>query len=411
LAAANPIHDFSPDLHSDPGGGLRLVVTPADRFARPYGPEQAAVISRSDMDEAHSWLVAFPGYAPTPLVSLPGLAGRLGVAQLDIKHEGYRFGVGSFKALGPPYALARLLAEIGGLEGSPAAVLGALARGESPKSALRVCTATSGNHGRALAWAAQLFRCPCVIYMPEATSPHREHAIRAFGAEVVRVPGNYDQSLVRTRHDSEREGWILIGEPASKRSINVPRHTLHGYSVLGQELIDAAKEAPPTHVFVSAGGGKLAAGVVGAWWLRAGDQRPRIVVVAPHQADSPLRSIAAGQSVPAAGDLTTLMDGLSVGQISPLAWPMLDGGAAAVVTISDRMGIEALRILAHPAPPDPVVEIGETGVAALAGLLAASAEPQARKLLGLDHNSRVIAIGCEGVTDPVIYRKLVDGSG
>jgi diaminopropionate ammonia-lyase len=248
--------------------------------------------------------------------------------------------------------------------------------------------------------------------MPEATSPHRERAIRAFGADVVRVPGNYDQSLVRARQDAEREGWILIGESASPHSANIARHTLHGYSVLCQELIDAAgREAPPTHLFVSAGSGKLAAGVIAAWWLRAGDQRPRIVVVAPHQADSPLRSVAAASRVPAEGNLTTLMDGLSVGHISPLAWPILDGGAAAIVTISDRIATHALRILAHPAPPDPVVELGETGVAALAGLLAASTEPQARKLLGLDHNSRVIAIGCEGVTDPLIYRQLVDGSG
>jgi diaminopropionate ammonia-lyase len=395
VADAAPIHDFSADL--------RLVVTPAQRFARHYGPEQEAVMSRSDMDEAQRWLCAFADYAPTPLIPLPGLAGRLGVARLHIKHEGHRFGVGSFKALGPPYALARLLAEIAGLHDSQAVLQGALARGAAPTSAPRVGTATSGNHGRALAWAAQLFRCPCVIYMPAATSPHRERAIRGFGAEVVRVPGNFDQSLIRARHDAEREGWILVGES---------RHTLHGYSVLGQELIDAAdRQAPPTHVFVSAGSGKLAAGVVAACWLRAGDQRPRVVVVAPHQADSPLRSVAAGNPVPAEGNLTTVMDGLSVGRISPLAWPMLDGGAAAAVTISDRIAIEALRILAHPVPPDPVVELGETGVAAFAGLLAASAEPQARKFLELDHDSRVIAIGCEGVTDPVIYRKLVDGSG
>jgi diaminopropionate ammonia-lyase len=108
--------------------------------------------------------------------------------------------------------------------------------------------------------------------------------------------------------------------------------------------------------------------------------------------------------------LTTLMDGLSVGQISALAWPMLDGGAAATVTISDAIAIEALRTLAHPSPPDPAVELGETGVAAFAGILAALAHPPARKLLGLDEDSRVIAIGCEGVTDPTIYRTLVGRS-
>jgi diaminopropionate ammonia-lyase len=368
-------------------------------------------MSRSDMDEARRWVRAFDGYALTPLVSLPDLAGRLGVERLQIKHEGHRFGVGSFKALGPPYALARLLAEHAGTGESPAAFLNTHARRAAPiNDSITVCAATSGNHGRALAWAAQLFRCPCVIYMPESTSQHREQAIRGFGADVVRVPGNFDRSLARAQQDAEREGWILVGGSVSPRWPNVPRHVLHGYSVLGQELIEAAgPEGAPTHVFVSAGSGKLAAAVIAAWWLHAGDQRPRVVIVAPHQADSPLRSVAAGKRVPAEGDLTTLMDGLSVGQISALAWPMLDG-AAATLTISDTVAIEALRILARPVSPDPVVALGETGVAAFAGLLAASAQPQARKLLGLDQNSRVIAIGCEGVTDQAIYRKLVDGS-
>jgi diaminopropionate ammonia-lyase len=401
---ATPIYDF--------GADLRLAVTPAERFARPYGPEQDAVMTRSDMDDARRWLGAFAAYAPTPLVALPGLAARLGVERLHIKHEGHRFGVGSFKALGPPYALARLLAENAGMHDNPALFLDRCARQATPiNDSIRVCAATSGNHGRALAWAAQLFRCPCVIYMPESTSQHREQVIRGFGADVVRVPGNFDRSLERAQQDAEREGWILVGESVSPRWANVPRHVLHGYAVLGQELIDAADPAePPTHVFVSAGSGKLAAAVVAAWWLRTGARRPRVVVVAPHQADSPLRSVAAGKRVPAAGDLTTLMDGLSVGQISALAWPLLDG-AAATLTISDSVAIEALRILARPASLDPVVDLGETGVAAFAGLLAASAEPEARELLGLDQRSRVIAIGCEGVTDPAIYRKLVHRSG
>src|SRR5262249_15014107 len=159
------------------------------------------------------WVRAFDCYAPTPLVSLPGLAARLGVGRLQIKHEGHRFGVGSFKALGPPYALARLLAGNVGLHDSPAALLDRLARpGAPPDDSVRVCAATSGNHGRALAWAAQRFRCPCVIYMPESTSRHRERAIRGFGAGVVRVPGTFDESLARARQDAEREGWIVVGE-------------------------------------------------------------------------------------------------------------------------------------------------------------------------------------------------------
>lgn len=391
---------------------LRLCLAPGDR-RQPYGSQQQAVMARDDLRQAVEAVRAWPSYRPTPLVTLPALARRLGLGTLEIKDEGRRFAVGSFKALGPPYAVARLLAqEIARQTHEPLPAMSDLLAGcyRSVAASIGLCAATSGNHGRALAWAARLFGCRCVIYMPQATSPYRERAIRDLGADVVRVPGNYDESLRRAVADAQREGWIVIGEVPPAAWPDVPRQVLHGYAVLGAELAESwAASRPPTHVFVSAGSGKLAAAVTAALWLEYGERRPSVVVVQPHTADCVYQSGLARQRAPAAGNLVTLMDGLSVGQVSPLAWPLLASGAAAFMTIPDSTAVQALRALARPSGGDPPVELGETGVAAIAGVLATAANDEARQALQLDADSRVVAIGCEGVTDPDIYRNLLSG--
>jgi diaminopropionate ammonia-lyase len=390
---------------------MRFCLTPPDEFCRPWGTDQETIITAAEHEQALSTVSKWPGYAPTALIGLPVLAHELGVAQIAVKDEGQRFAVGSFKALGPPYALAHLLAAIVARRtGREQVPVGDLLDGKyrSITSEVCSCAATSGNHGRALAWAAQSLGCRCVIFIPEQTSAHRKQAVSRFGAQVVRVPGNFDSSVIAARATAEREGWIMVGEVAPRDWPDVPRHILHGYSVLGAELIAASSERRPTHVFVSAGSGKLAAGIVAALWLKYGSDRPRVVVVQPHSADCVYQSALARNRTPAAGDLVTLMDGLAVGQVSVLAWPILRGGAAASITISEESAIRALRRLARPQPGDPVVELGETGVAAFAGLLAVAANPEARRLLQLNETSQVIAIGCEGVTDPEIYQRLVN---
>lgn len=397
-------------MTNEPGPQLRVCLTPPDEFAHPWGADQQAVMTEGEYAQACTAHSEWPGYAPTPLVSLPVLARELGVAQIDIKDEGERLAVASFKALGPPYALARLLATTVARQTGRAQVpLAELfdGRHKAITSGVCSCAATSGNHGRALAWAAQALHSRCVIFMPQETSAHREQAIRRFGADVVRVPGNFDASVVRARTAAEREGWIIVGEVSQPDWPDVPRHILHGYSVLGSELIADMGQRRATHVFVSAGSGKLAAGITAALWLKYGHDRPRVVVVQPHRADCVYQSALARRRTAAAGDLVTIMDGLSVGQVSPLAWPFLRGGAAAGITISDEAAIRALQRLARPHGDDPPVELGETGVAAFAGLLAVAAHPEARRQLQLDEASRVIAIGCEGVTDPQIYHRLL----
>jgi diaminopropionate ammonia-lyase len=360
----------------------RLKINP--RFAESdYGPRQQAVMSDADYQAAERAILSWPEYAATPLVDRPDLAQGFRVGSVLIKYEGARFAVQSFKALGPPYAAERLAAEA--------------------KPPLVLSSATSGNHGRAVAWAAQRLGATCRIYMNEGVSPGRARAIEAFGATVVRVPGTYDDALARCHDDAENDGSYVISDVAQAAYPSVPAHTMHGYAMLGQELVDAADDA--THVFVGAGIGALAGAVVARLWQRMGARRPRVVVVEPLTADAVYQSAARGRLSRTDGSLATVMDGLSVGTASHLAWEILDGGAFAFLAIPDAPAVAAMK-LAHEGPDSLV--IGETGIAGLARALVASKDEAMRRDLGLTEKSKIVAIACEGPTDLDVFHRLLN---
>ncbi|MSP48247.1 MAG: pyridoxal-phosphate dependent enzyme [Alphaproteobacteria bacterium] len=361
----------------------RLIVNP--RYAEAgYGARQDVVLSEDDYHAAERTILDWPEYAATPLIDRPDLASAFRVGSLRIKYEGARFAVQSFKALGPPYAVQRLI--------------------ERAKPPLILSSATSGNHGRAVAWAAQRSAVACRVYMNESVSPGRARAIESFGATVIRVLGTFDDALARCHDDARNDGSYVISDAAQDAYPEVPAHTMHGYAMLGQELADAADDA--THVFVGAGIGALAGAVVARLWQCLGAGRPRVVVVEPLTADAVYQSAAKGRLTRTDGSLTTVMDGLSVGTASHLAWEILDEGAFGFLAIPDPPAVAAMR-LAHE--DESSLVIGETGIAGLAGALVASKDEDMRRNLGLDQNSRVVAIACEGATDlEVFYRLLND---
>lgn len=339
---------------------------------------------------ARDAITAWPGYAPTRLRELPGLAGALGIGQLRYKDESARFGLGSFKALGGAYAVARLAA-------------GRDAR------ALTVATATDGNHGRAVAWGARLHGSRAVIYVHGHVSEGRCAAIRRFGAEIVRVPGSYDDSVRRCAADAARNGWTVVADTAWEGYTEIPRDVMHGYGVLADEIAEAIGDAVPTHLFVQAGVGALAAALRARFAQLWGSRAPRLVVVEPESADACLRSAAAGQPTAAAGSLETVMAGLSCGEISPLAWKILES-ADDFVAIADGWAVEAMRALAAGQHGDEPFAAGETGVAGLAALMAGASDPAVQRALGLGPDASVLVIGSEGATDPEIYERLVGRS-
>ena len=391
-----------------------LALNPAVAPAMPYGREQAAILDQAGLEAARREISSWPGYRPTPLIGLPGLARTAGIGTLHCKDEGRRFGLGSFKPLGGAYAVFRAIeAEVRRATGQgitgPELIAG---QRRDLAAAVTVCAATDGNHGRAVAWGARMFGCRCVIFINEAVTGGRERAIAAYGAEVRRVPGSFDDAVRAARETALAEGWHLVPDTAAGGNAQAAGHVMQGYAVLADELVSQYPPGePPSHLFVQAGVGGLAAAVCGQLWQAYGAGRPQLITVEPASAACWFESFRAGTPVTIDGELDSLMSGLACGQPSPLAWPILRPGARAAMTISDEAAEEAMRLLALGVDGDPPLVGGESGVAGLAAFLLLSRDAAARRLLGLGADSRVVVINSEGDTDPETYRRIVGRTG
>ncbi|PHK96460.1 diaminopropionate ammonia-lyase [Pseudoroseomonas rhizosphaerae] len=370
-----------------------------------HGTPGVVVLPESGFRRAAAEIASWPGYAETPLHPLAEVAEAAGIAALHYKDEGGRFGLGSFKALGGAYAVARLLvAELARRGVAPAARVAELIEGRYAEAtgAITVTCATDGNHGRSVAWGAQRFGARCVIFVHETVSQGRRDAIAAYGAEIREVPGHYDDAVRAAAAMAEREGWFVVSDTSWPGYTEVPRDVMQGYRLMAEEAL-AALPAPPTHVFVQGGVGGVAAAVSVQLRARFGTA-PRLVVVEPERAACLLASAEAGHAVSVPGDLDTLMAGLACGEPSLLAWQELERAAFAFMAVPDASAVDVMRLLARRAPP---ITAGESAVAGLAGLLLAAADPAARAALGLDAASRVLVFGTEGATDPALYAALV----
>ncbi len=365
-----------------------------------HGVPGVVTLNAAGFRRARAEITGWPGYAPTPLVGLPGVAERAGVAAVQVKDESARFGLGSFKALGGAYAVLGVLrAELARRGAAANATAATMAARVHDASAVTVCCATDGNHGRSVAWGAQRFGAACTIFVHEGVSPHRAEAIAAYGATIRRVPGTYDDSVREAAAVAGREGWHVVSDTSWTGYTEIPREIMQGYRLMPDEAL--GQGAAPTHVFIQAGVGGVAASV--AVQMRAAVQpMPTVVVVEPDRAACLLLSAEAGRAVPAPGALDTIMAGLACGEPSLLAWQELDRSAAAFMAIPDAAAVDAMRLLAAAG-----VVSGESGAAGLAALLLAAADPAARAMLGLDAGSRVLLFSTEGATDPALYQGLL----
>lgn len=390
---------------------VECLANPAANRMTPYGARRSEILGADALALAQRELTQWQGYAVTPLHSLPALAQAMGVASVHYKDEGSRFGLGSFKALGGAYAVARLLCrELGAQLGRTLTTqdlltpeLHALCGG------ITVTCATDGNHGRSVAWGAQLFGCQCVIYIHATVSEGRKEAIAQYGAQVVRTAGNYDDAVRQADLDAKQYGRFVISDTSYPGYMEVPRDVMQGYQLMVEE---AAQQLPerPTHIFVQAGVGGLAAAVCGYFWERDAGDRPIYVVVEPDKADCLTQSAKAGQLTAVTGDIDTLMAGLACGEVSHLAWEILEKGTDAFCVIPDDAAVAAMRLLAHPLGNDPVIVAGESAVAGVAAAIAASQSDAARQTLGLNTDSRILFFGSEAATDPALYEQLVGES-
>ncbi len=375
------------------------------------------VLSPAMADAALTEISGWPGYAPTPMHRLNVLARRLDLADIAFKDEGQRFGLGSFKALGGAYAVLQLAADhIAAQTGEKPSLEkirdGAFSETLAP---LTVTAATAGNHGLSVAWGAQMAGCRCRIYIHAGVSDTRRDALAARGAEVVRVDGDYDASVRRCADESAAHDWFVVSDTSYDGYMEIPRDVMAGYTVMASEALDQLSGAQTdrvrlTHVFIPAGVGGMAAAVLARFWQALGPDRPRFVIVEPTRAACVIET--ARRDEPTTVELTgeTVMAGLSCGTVSLLAWDILQAGAAHYVTVDDDPVGPAMRLLNTGKAGGGSIVAGESAVAGLIGLIAAATDPALRDALQLDQDSRVLLFGCEGATDPAIYRALVDGS-
>ncbi len=357
---------------------------------------------------AGRYLRTISNYAPTPLVSLPAQASERGVAAIHVKDEGQRLGLKSFKALGGAYAVATLVLDKAARRlGKP---LGAadLADPEvrAVAAAMTVACATDGNHGRSVAWGAKKAGCRAVIFIHGGVSQGRADAMAAFGAEIRRIAGSYDDSVRLAAETAAEEGWTVVSDTSWDGYEDIPLTVMQGYTAMAGEALDALA-APPTHVFLQAGVGGLAAAVASYMQQRLGAAAPKVVVVEPARAACLFESAKARRPVTIPHGEPTVMAMLECATPSPIAFEVLAAIADGYVTLDENEATDAMKLLAGPLPGDPAIVAGESGGTGFAGFLACMADPAARAHLGLGPQSRILVINSEGATDPQIYAGIV----
>ena len=371
-------------------------------------PLDAETLGLTAAEEVERYLTYRNNHTPTPLHSLPTLAAELGIGAIHVKDEGFRLGLGSFKALGGSYAVIRLVLEEAGRRLGRRVDIAELNAPEvrSLASGMTFACATDGNHGRSVAQGAQMVGASAAIFVHSGVSDERVAAIARFGAQMIRVEGTYDDSVAEAARIASDKGWNVVSDTSWPGYERIPGLVMQGYTALVREALRQLP-APPTHVFVQAGVGGVAAAVAGHLALVLGDQRPSFVVVEPARAACLVETARAGHPVKINHGEPTVMAMLECYEPSLVAWRVLSRVADAFMTVDEEDAVAVMNRLARPGGNDPAIVAGESGGVGLAGLIRAAADPKIRAALGLGETSRAFVINTEGATDPERYAELV----
>jgi diaminopropionate ammonia-lyase len=334
-----------------------------------------------------------PKYQSTPLVSLPNLAKKYGIANIYVKNEAFRFGLNAFKGLGASYAIYKLL--------------------EKQKDITTFCTATDGNHGRAVAWAAHLAGKKSVVFVPRDTTQNRMIAIEKEGAKVIKIDGNYDETCAFAEEESLKNNWTLVQDTAWEGYEEIPAQIMAGYLTHFRELENSLHLLPKPKidiVFLQAGVGSWAGAAIWYYLNRYGENRPKIVIVEPSEAAGILASFKAEKRMMPNGSFETIMAGLNCGIPSLSAWEIIKNGTDISLKIEDEYAERAIRELYYPTENDESVVAGESGVGGLAGFMALMTESNAvnvRKTLKITEKTSVLFYNTEGATDLDGFNRII----
>ncbi len=356
---------------------------------------------------------SWPQYQATPRISLPNLAAYLGVQEIWLKDESRRWGLGAFKGLGGTYGVGRYLANYYGI--GPSADFFTLKGHLHTRPPVVFATATDGNHGVGIAWAAGRLGHSAKIFMPQGTSNARVRAIEKVGGSVEVTDLDYDATVNWVARQAHDKGWVLVQDTSWPGYQEIPLWIMQGYlTMVAEEFLGKHDRAldKPTHVFLQAGVGSFAAAVVAFLANLYGRDIPNIIVIEPSRAACFYRSaiISDGCLYSSDGALSTIMAGLACGVGNPVAWEILKHWVAAFVACDDVVTARGMRILGNPLPGDPPLEAGESGAVGL-GLLSLVATDAKfshfREDISLGPDSRVLLVNTEGAMDPGMYRRIV----
>lgn len=372
-------------------------------------PSSLSLFGEKDVENAYQFQRTHVQYEKTPLITLKHLSNALGIDNVFIKDESHRFGLNAFKALGGLYVVGRYLAEHLGSKVSDLTIA-KLAKAEIEE--ITFASATDGNHGRAIAWAAQELNHHAVIYLPKGSALERVQAIEREGGHAVVTDKNYDDTVRMITKDAKENGWVLVQDTAWEGYEKIPLWIMQGYATLMREINEQLKTTKPTHIFLQAGVGSYAAAVVASCVQLYEKNRPVFILVEPNEANCYYKSFLANDHNfrTVDGDLDTVMAGLSCGEPSPVAWKILKEYVDISFSCADAVSALGMRVLGSPLGNDQRVISGEAG-AVTTGLLYAlmtdSTYEHIRDRLQLDRDANVVLINTEGDTDQAHYRQVV----
>ena len=343
-------------------------------------------LSEKEIDEAYLSISNWKGYTPTPLIELNKLSKELNLNKIYYKDENKRFDLKSFKALGGAYAVEKVT------------------KGNKD---IIVATATAGNHGRSVAWGARRLGLKCKIFISEFVSDARGKAMADLGADVVKVKGNYEKSLMECIKQSTENNWQIVQDVAWKDYMLVPKYTMAGYTVMMKEIVDQLKNEKITHIILQAGVGGMAAAMV-AGIARYLKNIPTIIVVEPDSAACVMESIKTGKIEKIDIKRESLMGGMSCGEVSLVPWEILKNSVKHCISLPDDDIAKTMKLLGNSSFSEEKIIAGENSAPGVISLISSCEDEVIKKKLQLNEKSNVLVFGCEGDTDQEMYKKLIN---
>ncbi len=342
-------------------------------------------LSKEDIDEAYLNISNWKGYSPTPLIELNKLSKELHLNKIFYKDESKRFDLKSFKALGGAYAVEKI---------------------SKGNKEIVVATATAGNHGRSVAWGAKRLGLKCKIFISEFVTDSRGKAMADLGADVIKVKGNYENSLIECIKQSTQNNWQIVQDVAWKDYMVVPKHTMAGYTVMMKEIVDQINNDQITHIILQAGVGGMAGAMI-AGITRYLENIPKIIVVEPESAACVLESIRTGKIEKIDIKRESLMGGMSCGEVSLVPWEILKNSVKYCISLPDDDIAKTMKLLGNASFSNDKIIAGENSAPGVICLITCCEDSKIKEKMELNQDSNILLIGCEGDTDQEMYQRLI----